>query len=188
MRTLLLPLLLALAACTSAPPAAPKAPEIPTFATTTPKPRTQRTLPTTCAKVLTRADLDATVDTVITGRTEVVAGVALPKIGRTGRLDCYYGIPQNQPATAAVLTVGMAAYTDSTAAAQRIQETVDTERDNGIAPEEIQVGLDKGFLLDGTTRTVVVAHGKITVSVSAQPSLATAEQVAKLADLALTER
>ncbi|GAA2980872.1 hypothetical protein [Actinokineospora diospyrosa] len=188
MRILLVSLVLSLAACTSAPPTTPRAPEIPQFSTTTPKPRAERTLPDSCAKVLTREDLDATVATVITGRTEVVAGVALPKIGRTGRIDCYYGIPQGQPTTAAVLTVGMAAYTDSASAAQRIQDTVNTERDNGIAPREIQVGLDKGFLLDGATRTVVVAHGKITVAVSVKPELATGEQVAALADLALTAR
>ncbi|RLK59448.1 hypothetical protein [Actinokineospora cianjurensis] len=190
MRTLLLALVMAVAAgCTSAPPPAAKAPEIPRISTSAAKPRVERVaLPASCGRLLTRQDLDDVVETVITGRTEVVVGVGLPKIGRTGRIDCYYGIPQDQPPAAAVLTVGMAAYTDQTSARQRVQETVDAERDKGIAAEEIKVGTDTGFLIEGDTRTVVVAHGTLTVAVTVAKTLATPEQVAKLADRALTER
>ncbi|GAA3048577.1 hypothetical protein [Actinokineospora globicatena] len=190
MRILLVPLVAVLAAaCTSAPPPPAKVPEVPQFATTTTKARVERTaLPSSCGRMLSRQDLDDVVDTVITGRTEVVVGVGLPKIGRTGRIDCYFGIPQDQPPAAAVLTVGMAAYTDEASAKQRVQETVDSERDKGIAAEEVKVGADTGYLLDGDTRTVVVAHGKLTVAVTVAKTLATPEQVGKLADLALTER
>ncbi|WP_026422250.1 hypothetical protein [Actinokineospora inagensis] len=190
MRILLLPLVLLLAACTSAPPttSARQAPSVPQFSTSAPKPVPARgSVPTACGKVLTRQDLDGVVTTVITGRTDVVVGVALPKIGRTGRVDCYYGIPAGQPQSAAVLTVGLAGYTDETSARTRIQETVDAERDKGTAPQEIQVGADKGFLLEGPTRTVLAARGKFTVAITAQPAVVNAEQAAKLADLALTE-
>ncbi|WP_018683632.1 hypothetical protein [Actinokineospora enzanensis] len=194
-RRLLVALLaLSLAACSAQPPASGQrpTPTLPQFSTTPPKPRAERTLPDSCGKVLTRADLDQTLESTLTGRTEVVVGVALPSIGRTGRIDCYYGIPEGQPNAAAPLIVGLAGYTDAAKAGERIQGTIDTERDKGTKPVEVAVGAGKGTLLDGADHTLIAAHGKITVAVTAKPTLVTAERAAevlgKLADLALTER
>ncbi|PPK60381.1 hypothetical protein V5P93_004987 [Actinokineospora auranticolor] len=180
------------AGCTSTPPAQPPPSNaaLPVFTTTTaPAPRGERTVPDSCGKVLTRDDLDRTLDSVVTGRTEAVVGVALQSIGRTGRIDCYYGVPEGQPNSAAVLTVGLAGYVDSSSALKRVRETVDAERDKGTAPVEVAVGADKGFLLDGTTRSLVVAHGKVTVSITATAALVPADRAADvlgaLADRAL---
>jgi hypothetical protein len=128
----------------------------------------------------------------ITGQTLPVVGVPEPKIGRTARLDCYYGVPDGQGVPAATVSIGLASYTDEGAARRRMTSTVESERDSGAKANEVQVGSDKGILLNGTKRILVAARGKHTVVVTVVKDLVPDEQagalLATLADRALTGR
>jgi hypothetical protein len=128
----------------------------------------------------------------VTGQTLPVVGVPEPKIGRTARLDCYYGVPDGQGVAAATVSIGLAGYADAGAARRRMTSTVESERDSGAKASEVQVGSDKGILLNGTKRTLVATRGKNTVVVSVVKDLVPDEQagtlLATLADRALSGR
>ena len=191
MRALLLVLLVA--GCTSAPPAprAPSAPALPEFTTTTTPPpvRVERTVPRSCAQVITDADLDELLETRIGAARAEIAGKPMPAIGRTARLDCYFGVPRGDRAKSSLI-VTLAAYTDATAAQERIDRTIADERAQGARVTEVPVGADTGHLIEGVTRIVIARHGKVTVVVQAQPALVPGDQprrvLPKIADRALT--
>ncbi|GDY31085.1 hypothetical protein GTS_27180 [Gandjariella thermophila] len=146
---------------------------IPTFETSPPPPRptvTDRELPRDCLNVATGPEVDQIVGHPLAGSTGFVLGVPDPRISRTARIDCYYGVPEGQPFEKAAVSIAMATYADEPTAAQRMRSTVDDARQRGVATSEVQVGPDRGVLLaDNPNRTLVDQHGKTTVLVSAAP-------------------
>lgn len=181
------------AGCTSAPPTAarPSAPALPEFTTTTTAPptRTERTVPAACSQVITEDELAELVETPISGGTAEVAGKPMPAIGRTARLDCYFGVPGGDRAKAA-LVVTLASYTDPTSAQERVDRTIADERARGARVVDIAVGPDRGHLVESAGRLVVVRHGRVTVVVQAVLALVPGDQAARvlprIADRALT--
>ncbi|MGW0523431.1 hypothetical protein [Crossiella sp. NPDC003009] len=169
----------ALTACSSGEtPKDNPAPPIPAPATSTspssaapPKP-----LAKDCADVLTAADVETALGKT-NGGTGVrsVVGVPEPKIGRTGRLGCYYGPPQDVPprdapagqAGSALVELGLATYADEAAALKRVRATVETERGKGAAVNDVQVGSDKAVLVVAEKqRTLVYAVGRSTIALT----------------------
>src|SRR5262249_7257142 len=125
---------------------------------------------------------------------KLVTGSPDTKIGRTARVDCFYGLsPDSQNNTDAPVTVGLASYVDTQSAARRVSSTVDGERQAGAKVNDLQVGTDKGTLLVGKkVVTLVATHQATTVVVVAQLDLvpATLAQpvLTKIADRALSPR
>lgn len=181
------------AACTDDPPGAD--PNVPAFTPppAPPSPGGDKAVPKTCGGLATLAEVTDILGTAVTGQTLPVVGVPEPKIGRTARLDCYYGVPAGQPVGAAAVQIGLASYTDPAAAQRRATNTIDTEREAGAKATEVPVGPDRGTLLTGGAKhTLVAARGPNTVVVIVVPTLVAADQagplLARLADRALTPR
>ena len=128
----------------------------------------------------------------MTGQTLPVVGVPEPKIGRTARIDCYYGVPTGQQLTTAPVSIGVASYTDEAAARKRMSGTIADEKEAGAKANDVPVGPDRGVLLNGTKRTLVAARGSSTVVVSVILDLVPEDQagslIGRLADRALTPR
>jgi hypothetical protein len=180
------------AGCTSDPPAA--SPQVPGFTSSTAPStaRQDRTVPKTCGGVATLTEVTDLLGTAVTGQTLPIVGVPEPKIGRTARIDCYYGVPDGQPVSAAAVWIALATYTDRTAAQRRMTSTVETEQEAGAKASDVPVGPDRGVLLTGTTRTLVATRGATTVAVTVPPTLIAEDQapslLGRLADHALTQR
>lgn len=183
---------LAVSGCSSGSPAA--APTVPGFTTPSASASApgERPIPKSCGAILSMSEVSDILNAAITGQTLPVVGVPEPKIGRTARLDCYYGVPDGQGVAAATVSIGLASYTDAGAASRRMTSTVESERDSGAKATEVPVGSGKGMLLNGTKRTLVAARGKNTVVVIVPKDLVPDEQAAALlstlADRALTGR
>jgi len=167
-------------------------PEVPQFSTAAPPSggaAAGRPVPKTCGDVVPSEDIDTIVGTV-TGDARPVVGVPQPGIGRTARLDCYYGLSGNRPVSAATVWIGLATYTDRKHAQDRLTNTVSTERDAGSQINEVPVGGGDGVLMRGKTWMLVATRGKTTVVVAVQRSLVREDRagaiLGQLADKALT--
>jgi hypothetical protein len=162
-----------LVGCTARQLAGPA--EVPTFETSPPPPQptvTDRELPRDCVNVATGPDVDQIVGHPLVGTTGFVLGLPDPKIGRIGRIDCYYGVPDRQPLEKAAVIITMASYADGPTATQRLRSTVDSARQRGVPTSEVQVGPDQGVVIaDTPDQELVDAHGKTTVLVSAAPGV-----------------
>jgi hypothetical protein len=177
--------------CTEEPPAAkPGVP--PGFSTSAAPVSGERTVPKTCGGIASLGEVTDILGTAVTGQTLPIVGVPEPKIGRTARLDCYYGVPEGQQPAAAAVWIGLASYADEGAAKRRMASTVDAEREAGAKASDVPVGPDRGVLLVGAKRTLVAMRGKNTVVVTVVPGLIPEDQSAsllgRLADRALTPR
>lgn len=129
-------------------------------------------LPASCTPVAAAGDVDKIIGHPLTGTSNLIKGIAEASIGRTGRLDCYYGIPPNQPVTAAVVSIGIAAYDSNADAAHRVLETVNQARDTGYTSSAVQVSGQNAVLLAGTrNQEVVLSAGMLTVLVAADNSV-----------------
>lgn len=127
------------------------------------------------------------------GNTKFVNGTPDTKIGRTARIDCYYGLTEGQQLPDAPMSVGLASYTDPDAAARRVSATVDGEKQAGAKISDVQVGSDKGKLIVGKkVATLVATYKATTVVVIAQlevvPEAQAASILGKIADRALSPR
>lgn len=164
-------------------------PEIPVFSTQQPAGNAgSRTVPKTCGEVATTDEISTILTTLVSGPVTPVVGVPQENIGRTARLDCYYG----GPAASAPLWIGLASYTDEHSAKRRMSATVTDERTAGATVSEVPVGGGRGVLLSGARRMVVAQRDRTTVVVSVVPTLVRADFagdfLGQLADLALSPR
>ena len=192
MRPVIALLLLALAAGCSGSPSATR-PTVPGFtASASPSAGAARPVPKSCGGIATQSEVSDLLNVAVSGQTLPVVGVPEPKIGRTARLDCYYGVPEGKPVAAAVLTIGLASYTDEAAARRRMSSTVESERDAGAKASDVPVGADRGILLSGAKRILVAVRGRVTVVITVVKDLIPDEQagtlLGSLADRALTGR
>lgn len=130
------------------------------------------TLPASCTPVAAAGDVDKILGHPLTGSANLIKGIAEPSIGRTGRLDCYYGIPPNQPVNTAVVSIGIGAYDTPARAAHRVLETVNEARDTGYVSSNVQVSGQNAVLLAGQqNQEVVLSAGTLTVLVTAANSV-----------------
>jgi hypothetical protein len=184
--------LAAVSSCSGSSSAPP--PSVPAFTSSTPQSTvaTEKAVPKTCGGIATLTEVTDILGAAVTGQTLPIVGVPEPKIGRTGRIDCYYGVPEGKLPADAVVTIGFATYSDEAAAKRRMASTVEAEREAGAKATDVQVGSDKGVLLNSTKRTVVAVRGKNTIVVIVHPDLVPEDQAAslvgRLADHALTPR
>jgi hypothetical protein len=170
-------------------------PDVPRFSTAPPSSAAGvqgRPVPTTCAEVLTPEEVGTILGMLITGEPLPVVGVPLPDIGRTARLDCYYGLRPGRPESTATVWIGLTSYTDARAAQRRLTSTISAERDAGSQVNEVPVGSGSGVLLRGTMWTLVAQRGRTTVVVTIKPNLVREDRagamLGQLADKSLTPR
>jgi hypothetical protein len=170
-------------------------PEVPQFNTDVPQPSgaapaTARPVPKTCAEIATPEDIGTILGMLITGDPLPVVGVPQASIGRTARLDCYYGVPPGKPAASAPVWIGLTTYTDPKRAQSRVTNTISAERDAGSQVNEVPVGSGEGVLLRGKTWTLAAVRGATTVVVTVPPNLVREDRagamLGQLADKALT--
>ncbi|ALG12442.1 hypothetical protein AOZ06_41265 [Kibdelosporangium phytohabitans] len=150
-------------------------------------------LPSGCGAIGTPEEISDAVGKQMSGAAKLVDGSADASIGRTDRIDCYYGLGNSEQVNDAPVRVGLASYNDANAAATRVQKTVDEEKGAGAKASEVPVGGDKGTLLAARkTVTLVATHQATTVVVIATTEAVPASQAAavlgKIADRALSPR
>jgi hypothetical protein len=183
-----------LTAC-SRPDQSPIVVPVPSFTptTTSAAARIVGTLPAGCGAVAAAEEVSDAIARSLPGQPRLVTGAPDPKIGRTARLDCYYGLGDGQPITEAPVAVGLASYADMQAANRRVTATVDSERAAGAKVSDVPVGPDTGILMVGKKIvTLVATHQSTTVVVTVPLEVVPAERaavsLAKIADRALSPR
>lgn len=182
---------LVLGGCTqSAPPR--ESPAVPVFSTA----RTggERTVPEDCDDVASLDDLTRLLNTFLTGPVQRVVGVPQDDIGRTARLDCYYGVPAGQPAAAAPIWIGLTGYVNAESARKRLTATAAAERaaSGTVSVSDIAVGEDRGVLVRNADWMLVAGRGRTTVVVRVASGLVADDHAGALlgqvADFALSGR
>jgi hypothetical protein len=151
-------------ATTSAAPSGPasgSASATPTGSTAPP------VLPDSCGSVLSLDDLDTALGHPLLGRTVYIKGQAEPKINRTGRVTCRYGVRKVGNKTVVPLEVGISAYADAGSAQSRLAFTVDDQRSQGAAPTDVTLGEAKGTaLVLPASALLILGKGSTTVAIS----------------------
>jgi hypothetical protein len=150
-------------------------------------------LPAVCSDVLPLIDLDTALGTPLTGRTEQIQGVAEPKINRTGRITCRFGVltdPRTKKAGAPKIEVGVSTYTDDAAAKDRVETTIVGLRGDGASPHPVTANGAAATVLTGAgVGTFVAAVGNRTVVITLAPRVVpgvkTVDALTKVGELAL---
>ncbi|WP_228122363.1 hypothetical protein [Saccharothrix syringae] len=168
-------------ACSSEPPPPPVAPAIPTILPATTVTRApqmvDRDLPDDCELIVPVDVLHARLGRELPGELKQVIGIPEPSIGRTAKIDCYYGVERQVLLTAPVV-VGLAKYTDEATAANRVAESVDAERREGASVSQVDVGRQKASLVvTKDERLLVGSLGKTTFVSRAKAGVAPDEAV-----------
>ncbi|WP_253778110.1 hypothetical protein [Goodfellowiella coeruleoviolacea] len=154
---------------------------------------TDRPLSDDCADVADPEAVDEAVGQQLPGSATHIIGIPEPKIGRTAKLDCYFGIPDGQGLTEAAVLIGLATYADAATAQERYQISLDAERADGAAVTETKVGNQTGMLLSASgTQTLIGTLGKTSYLVTVKKGLVPDDRMTgvlvKLAQHALTPK
>ncbi|GGU87569.1 hypothetical protein [Lentzea flava] len=156
------------AACSSpAPQSQEPPPQIPKITPPTTPSRVpamvDRPLPDDCELVVPVDVMNATLGQELPGGPRIIIGIKEPSIGRTGKIDCYYGIPEKKNLPDAKIIVGLSTYTDELTARTRITESIEAERQDGAKITEVDVGKQKGTLIEGKEEQLLIGSlGKTT--------------------------
>lgn len=186
---------LACAGCSAVKPQPVAQPQIPTILPPTTITRVpqmvDRPMPDDCELVVPVELFHQKLGRVLPGELKTIIGIPEPSLGRTGKIDCYYGVPENQPIAAAPVIIGLAAYTDEPTANARVADSVAAERQEGATVAEVDVGKKKGQLVSTKDERMVVGWlGKTTyvarAKVGVLPDDAVGGILAALAQQAMT--
>ena len=157
-----------------------------------PVPSATQKLPAGCASVLSTTELDKILGHRLTGTTRPIRGVAEPRIGRTGRLTCQYGIetkshptrpgapsggpsatgstaPDTDQSTGGVVPVelSLSTYRDRDAASQRVDFTIHEAQATGASATDATVaGVSAILLTDRSQSTLVLSYDRMTLALS----------------------
>lgn len=122
-----------------------------------------RALPDDCELVVPVDTMNATLGQELPGEPRIIIGIKEPGIGRTGKIDCYYGIPPKRNLPDAPIVIGLATYIDELTARTRVAESVEAERQDGAKISEVDVGKQKGTLIEGKDEKLLIGYlGKST--------------------------
>ncbi|MFD7654613.1 hypothetical protein ACFV4N_11615 [Actinosynnema sp. NPDC059797] len=160
-------------ACSSEPPPAAAPPQIPTILPPTTITRVpqmvDRELPTDCELIVPTEVLNTHLGHELPGALQQIIGIREPSIGRTAKIDCYYGVGEGRGIATAPVVVGLATYVDEPTAAGRVTESVDAERREGATSARVDVGRheaslvtarDERLLIGSLGKTTFVARAK----------------------------
>lgn len=179
--------------CTSSTPPA-ESPAVPVFSSAPRNAGVERVVPDDCDAVATLDDLTRIIGTFVSGPVYPVVGVPQDNIGRTARLDCYYGLSPGQPAEAAQVWIGLTSYVNEESARKRLTATVADERSASgtVSVNDVAVGDGRGVLVRNAGWMLVAGRGRTTVVVRVLPVVVREDHAGALlgqvADFALTER
>ncbi|MGW6448736.1 hypothetical protein [Lentzea sp. NPDC055074] len=160
-----------LAVCTACSTAVPQTqappPQIPKITPPTTPSRVpvmvDRALPDDCELVVPVEVMNAAIGQELPGEPRIIVGIKEPGIGRTGKIDCYYGIPEKKGLPDAKIVIGLSTYTDDLTARTRVNESVEAERGEGAKVTEVDVGKQKGTLVEGKDEQLLIGSlGKST--------------------------
>ncbi|MFE9749272.1 hypothetical protein ACFYOT_30545 [Saccharothrix saharensis] len=183
------------AGCAAVQPQPVVQPQIPTIVPPTTISRipqmVDRPIPDDCELVVPVELFHQKLGRELPGELKTIIGIPEPSLGRTGKIDCYYGVPEKQPIAAAPVIIGLATYHDEPTAGGRVAESVDAERQEGASVREVDVGKKKGqFVSTKDERLVMGSLGKTTYVARAKagvlPDDAVAGALAALAQQAMT--
>ncbi|PRY42297.1 hypothetical protein [Umezawaea tangerina] len=159
------------------PPQIPKI-VIPTSVTRTPV-MADRPIPDDCELIVPTTQVAQGIGQDLPGDTRMIIGLPEPSLGRTAKIDCYYGIPDAKPLPDAVVVVGISTYADEATAKGRVTESVDAERSEGAAVSEVDVGKQKASMIaNAQERLVVGSLGKSTFVVRAKNGVLPDDKIA----------
>lgn len=170
---------LALAACVllagcavETRPTAPP-PQIPTIVAPTSVSRVpvmaDRPLPENCDEIIPGDQINQALGQELPGVGQEIIGVPEESLGRTGKIDCYYGIPPGRPISGALLIVGLATYADELTARGRVTDSIDVERSEGAKISDVEVGKQRGNLVETRDERLLIGSlGKTTFVVRAK--------------------
>ncbi|MEU7480597.1 hypothetical protein AB0A63_31780 [Lentzea sp. NPDC042327] len=175
------------AACSSAAPqsSAPP-PQIPKITPPTTQSKAlamvdRPALPDDCDLVVDVDTMNAILGQELPGEPQIIIGVKEPGIGRTGKIDCYYGIPPKQGLPAAKIIIGLSTYTDELTARTRVAESVEAERQDGAKITEVDVGKQKGTLIEGKDEQLLIGSlGKSTFVVRSRNGFVPPQNLTKI--------
>jgi len=174
----------------TAPPST--SPAVPVFSSAPAGAGMERTVPDNCGDVATLDELTHYLNNLVTGAVRPIIGVPQSNIGRTARIDCYYGVPAGQPIAKAKVWVGLASYANEESARKRLTATVADERTVGATVSDVPVGPDRGVLIRNANWMLVANRARVTVVVQVIPVLVREDHagalLGQLADHALTNR
>ena len=148
---------------TQAPP--PQIPKItpPTTPSRIPMMVDRPSLPDDCELVVPVEVMNATLGQELPGEPRIIVGIKEPAIGKTGKIDCYYGIPEKKDLAEAKIIIGLSTYVDELTARTRVGESVEAERAEGAKITEVDVGKQKGTLVEGKDEQLLIGSlGKST--------------------------
>jgi hypothetical protein len=182
-----------LGGCTQSKPPM-DSPAVPVFSSARQNSGGERIVPGDCDAVATLDDVSRILNNFVPGPVRRIVGVAQQNIGRTARLDCYYGVPDGQPNSAAKVWIGLTGYVNEESARKRLTATVADERDAATTESvnDVAVGDDRGVLIRNANWMLVAGRGKVTVVVQVMPANVREDHagavLGQLADFALTSR
>jgi hypothetical protein len=138
---------------------------------------TAAALPDTCGGVLSISEVDSAVGRPLLGRISYIKGQAEPKIHRTGRVTCRYGVRMAaNNKTVVPLEVGISAYSDENAAQSRIAYTVNSQRGQGASPSDVTLGDLKGTaLVLPASALLIFGKGATTVAITVTKDVASGD-------------
>jgi hypothetical protein len=140
-----------------------------------------RPLPDDCELVVPVDVMNAALGQELPGEPRIIIGIKEPGIGRTGKIDCYYGIPPKQNLPAAKVVIGLSTYTDESTARTRVAESVEAERAGGAKITEVDVGKQKGTLIEGKDEQLLIGSlGKSTFVVRNRHNFIPKEKLAAI--------
>lgn len=139
-------------------------------------------MPEDCDAVASLDDLTRILNNFVSGPVQRIVGVPQDNIGRTARLDCYYGLAAGQPTSAAPIWIGLASYVNEESARKRLTATVAGERDASgtVSVNDVAVGDGRGVLIRNANWMLVAGRGRVTVVVQVVPTVVREEHAGAL--------
>jgi hypothetical protein len=130
-----------------------------------------RPLPESCELIVPTDQINQALGQELGKPTEII-GIPEPGIARTGKIDCYYGVPDGKPLPDAQLIIGISTYADEQSARDRVTESLEAERKDGGTVADVEVGKQRGNLVTtAPERLLVGSLGKSTFVVRAKAGL-----------------
>jgi hypothetical protein len=130
-----------------------------------------RPLPESCELIVPTDQITQVTGQELGKPTEII-GIPEPGIARTGKIDCYYGIPNGKPLPDAQLVIGISTYADELSARQRVTESTEVERKDGATVTDVEVGKQRANLITtAPERLLIGSLGKSTFVVRAKAGL-----------------
>jgi hypothetical protein len=135
-------------------------------------------IPKDCSVLGTQQDAGTALGQALPGTAKGVPGTADSSVGRTSKLDCYFGVPASGQVAAAAIVITIAGYNTPQSAGSRVTLTVDAAKKSGFQASQVQVAGQQAVLLAGKNEhELVFATGTMTVLAVAKHGIAPVDKL-----------